>query len=449
MISATACRRRLHILYLLNDLLHHIKYHSHDSSQFPTFNGAIQPFVVDLIQLAAIENRPKVRTRIDDLLQIWHREAYFNKEYVDKLRETVSNSAISATENPLLIQAALAGQITDAKEQPYVMPRTHGDPSMPYHDLPAGNIMPHIMPNRTVPIRPDDVRALQFVAGPADENLVIAVKDFMTAVEEIDNGALDVQSVEGIVDDIDELGQRSLRDETGELVAGRTYYGWSREFCDKMKSRDEGKDVRTGRQRSYSSSRSRSRSPRKRRRYSHSTSNRSASSSRSSSRERQPYSNFRNSRQGNSPSERGRQKNRSRTRPSAYSPSFQPIVDKTDAPTSAGSVPSYQMPSQDPRPPYTIPQGVASPSSVSYANTGFGPHGFPPPPMGLGGLPIPPPPANYSGPWPPPPPPLPSGMVFGSAPGTEQNQVPQGYLRQLSHQAGQQHRGGSGSDRWR
>jgi CID domain len=447
--AAAACRRRLHVLYLLNDLLHHTKYHTPNSSQFSTFGGAIQPFLVDLVQLAAIENRPKIRTRINNLLQIWQDEAYFSKDYVDKLREAATNSAMDGVDG-LLSNGGSTGKVSDAKQQPYVMPPSHGDPSTPYHDLPAGNIMPHIMPNRSVPIRPEDVRALQFVAGPADEALVIAVKDFMKAVAEIDTGAVDFGHDEGTVEDIDDLGQDLLRDETGELVAGRTYYGWSRDFCDKMKSRGEGKGPRSGRERSHSSSRSQSRSPRKRRRYSNSVSSSSSSYSRSPSRSRLSYNKFRDGRREYSPSDRGRHENRSRTRTRSYSPSLQPTLAQPDAPAPAAHVQSYQMPFQEPRPPgYPNPQAIPPPPSMLPPNMSFSQHGFPPPPIAPGGLPIPPPPpANYSGPWPPPPPPLSSAMGFNSAPGMQPHHASQGFPKASPYQGGQQQYGRSGSNRW-
>jgi CID domain len=448
--SARVSRRRLHLLYLLNDLLHHTKYHTPSSSQFPTFSSSIQPFLADLIELASFENRPRTRVRIEDLLKLWAEEGYFRTDYVDKLREAARNNTSASVKGLPLERSGSTNRTSDSKEQPYVMPASHGDPSTPYHDLPAGNMMPHIMPNRSVPIRPQEIRALQFAAGPADESLVVAVKDFMTAVAEIDSGGMDVREDEGIIEDIDELGQHSIRDETGELVSGRTYYGWSHDFCDKMKSRGQRKDIRSGRERSYSSSRSRSRSPRKRRRYTNSPSSRSTSYSRSRSRDRGSHK-FRNGGLEYSRSDRGRREMRSSSRSPSYSPSFQPAPTRSDPELPAGNAPLNHMSSQDPRRQgYPIPQNIPPPPSISPPGTAFNPHAFPPPPMGPGGLPIPPPPPpNYSGPWPPPPPPLGPNMAFNSTPGTQSYQSPQGFSRPPPpQQGGQQHYGGSGSGRW-
>lgn len=444
-VPATDCRRRLHLLYLLNDLLHHTKCHTQNSSLFSTFSDAIQPFVVDLFQLAAIEDRPKIRKRIDSLLQIWQAETYFGKDHLDKIREAVTNSMMARADGLSLNRADLPGKISDAKEQPYVMPPSHGDPSTPYHDLPAGNLMPHIMPNRSVPIRTDDVRALQFVAGPADETLVIALKDFMTAAAGIDNEAVNIRDDHFTIEDIDDLGQHLLRDEAGQFVTGRTYYGWSGDFCEKMKGRGDEKGARAGRGRSHSSSRSRSRSPRKRRRYSSSISRRSTSYSRSPSRDAMPFNSFRN---GRSPSSRESRKNRSRTRSRSYSPSLEPRLASTKAPPAANAL-SYQTPSQNLRPPvYPTPQAIPSPPSTFLPNMAFNQLPFQPPPMGPGGLPVPPPPpANYSGPWPPPPPPLPPGMAFSSGPSMQPYHAHPGFPKSPPYQGVQQHHGAPGSNR--
>jgi CID domain len=450
--SASAHRKPLHILYLLNDVIHHTKYHSPDSSQFPTFTPSIQPFLVDFIHLAATENRPRTHSRIDHLLQIWQEEAYFSKEYVEKLRHAASNGAADTASGVLLNRAATSGHIADAKEQPYVMPASHGDPSTPYHDLPAGNIMPHIMPNRSVPIRPDDIRALQFISGPADESLVTAVKDFMTAVGEIDGDSNYVRDGEGAVDDIDELGQTLLRDETGDVVAGRTYYGWSHQFCERMKTREERHNTRTGRERSYSSSMSRSRSPRKRRRYSNSASSRSASYSRSRSSNRPAYNDSRNGRREQSPSGGRYRDHGSRSRSHSYSPSFQPAWTRSEGQPTAKKPLSSQTPSQNSRPlSHPITEAIPPPPpSIFPLNPTFNQYGFPPPLIGAGNVlipPPPPPPANYSGPWPPPPPPPPSSMTFDVHGRVQPQQASQGFVRPWPDQGRGQHHGRSGSNR--
>lgn len=418
----SAKRKRLHLLYVLHDVLHHTKYHAPDSTSFSTFSSGSQGSLVDLIGLAASSDNKKIQARLADLLRIWEEDAFYSLDYVRKLREAVAHAAV---EEPSRSEGAQNGSVqasdgvTGGKERPFLMPATHGDPSTPYYDLPAGNMMPHIVPNSSNLIKPELVKPLRFLAGPADENLVSAVKDFFKEVDRIYKPEI-AERDEGTVTDVDELGQTVIRDEiTGEVSGGDSYYGWSQAFCEKMRRRDGDTQ---GKARARSDSSSRSRSPRKRRRYSESPSSRSRSYSRSRSRSsRRPRYRNGHSNESRSPRDRSRRRglsysrSRSRSRSHSYSPKPASTLRQPPPPPPA-PVPAL---GQSPPPPPPIPYG-ASP----------GHHTFPPPPaVGSGrGMPVPPPrPPNYNGPWPPPPPPPPpvgmnmnfnsqSGFQYGASP---------------------------------
>ncbi|KAL3462571.1 hypothetical protein BJX64DRAFT_258964 [Aspergillus heterothallicus] len=364
----SAKRKRLHILYLLNDLFHHTKYHSSSSAAFSSLSGSLQPHIVDIISYAAsydTEKNPKLHKRLAELLDIWQEHAYFSSDYVGKLREVVSNSAVSGPVRTSAIPGAEAGEPERKapRDAPFVMPATHGDPSTPYYDLPAGNLIPHIVPNSTIPLRPDMIKPLQFLAGPADEKLVTALKAFFKDVDRI-YGPGELDPKDGEIVDIDELGQTVIRDAaTGDILEGDTYYGWSREFCQQLKKRNAVDSPSPRR------SESRSRSPPKRRRYSDSSNDsryRSLSRSRTPPRRDRP-------RDSRSPS-LSRVHRISPSRERSYSP----------PPPPPSAQPQHQPSNFYPPPqmPFPVPPGG---------------NGFPPPP---------PPPPNYQGQWPPPPPPM-------------------------------------------
>ncbi|KAH8702148.1 hypothetical protein BGW36DRAFT_356284 [Talaromyces proteolyticus] len=374
-------RSRLHILYLLNDIFHHTKYHTNNGpGAFVAFSGALQPHVLELLGFAASYDRnknPKHHRRLDQLLDIWSNHGYYSADYIDKLREAVKNSesidAIKASVGLLdgVVDVQSKGPRRDA---PYMMPATHGDPSLPYYDLPAGNFVPHIIPDSTAPIRPDMVKPLQFMAGPADKKLVDALQTFFNDVDRI-YGVSGFESSENTVIDVDELGQPVLRNERGDIMAGDTYYGWSRDFCVQMKKR-----------KAKGSSRSRSRN--RRSRYSDSNSSDydriSRSRSRSNSRDRRRYSRSQSRSRANS---HGQPSRRSRSRSESYSP-------KPATPPSSFPNPHQGYQQQPPQPPYSFNHGS----------------GFPPPYNG--NIP-PPPPHNFTDHrpqqgFPPPPPPIPS-----------------------------------------
>ncbi|KAL2811334.1 hypothetical protein BJX63DRAFT_399350 [Aspergillus granulosus] len=382
--GTSAKRKRLHILYLLNDLFHHTKYHSSSSAAFPSLSGSLQPHIVDILSHAASydrEKNPKLHRRLAELLDIWQEHGYFSSDYVGKLREVVANSAVSG----LVRTSAAPGVETGQSERkaprdaPFVMPSTHGDPSTPYYDLPAGNLIPHIIPNSTIPLRPDMIKPLQFLAGPADEKLVTALKVFFKDVDRI-YGAGELEQRDGAGVDVDELGQTVIRDSaTGEIIEGETYYGWSREFCQQMKKRNAGS-------RSPRRSESRSRSPPKRRQYSDSS---DGSRYRRSSRSRTPPRRDRRY-DSRSPSRR-RSYTRSPSREQSYSPPPPPPAQHRQPPPQPQHAPPPPEHNSYSAAPAYLPQAPQMP--------------FPVPPGG-NGLPPPPPPPNYQGPWPPPPPPM-------------------------------------------
>lgn len=399
-------RRQLHILYLLNDLLHHTKFHIVSPSAYSMLTGNVQSYLVDLFGAASaysLDVYVKQHKCITDLLDIWEGKGYYQPSYIQKLRDTVSNASrlgsVNTDEGIKLSEEIFS---EEKKDPPYVLPPSHGDPLTPFYDLPAGNMMPHIVPNSARAINPQLVKSLQFTAGPADETLVIAVKNFLKSA-----GSLDAHGFEDREDemDFDELGQSVLGDEiTGNVSEGEGYYGWSRAFCEKMKKRgvglgDNGKI--TGRAGSID----RSSSPRKRRRYSDSGSSRNRDRTMDSSRSSSSSSNQGpRRRNGQRSSSRTRDLSReqrrylslgsrSRSRSRSYSPPQTVSAFQRPSP-SVNPQPMQQTQAQGPSPPPSIP--FPHPFSKGF-------------PLGPGGVPIPPPPPpNYHGPWPPPPPPMPN-----------------------------------------
>lgn len=253
----------------------------------------------------------------------------------------------------------------------------HGDASTPWYDLPAGNLMPHIVPNSTRPINPDMVKPLQLVAGPADEKLVLAVKALLEDVQSIFGVETDQDEKAPV--DIDKLGQPILLDEiTGDVIEGEGYYGWSRSFCERMKKRKNGGNS-SAKDRARGRSKSRSSSPGVgKRRYS--DSDNSSREGYRSTRRRRSYSSSRSPSPNNA---RGIGRSYSRSPRRSGSP-------KKQLNSSQHNGPPPPQPGYPPHP--TIPP-MPFPQS-------FNPN-FPPPP--------PPPPFNGQnqqyGAWPPPPPP--------------------------------------------
>jgi hypothetical protein len=364
-------RRALHAIYLLHDLLHHAKYHTRDVQQHTTLVQASQNRLYELFHTAATGGKARINQRLQKLLELWEIESYFSPQQLSVLRDATSD-------NPTQLKPD-GGTSSEQKtaEVPYIMPAMHGDPSLPYHELPTGNYIPHIIPKKAIAMRPEDIRPLQFRPGPADESLINAVKDFLRDVDMMDNQYQRLEE-DGIAAEIDDLGQLSWRNEVGDLV-GDTYYGWSRQFCEKMQAKRKPADKMDGgrgRSSSFDSRSSRSQSPRKRRRLSNSS--RGSSPDQSLHR---PYDQDRSK----------QQTSRSRS----VSPAL--FISMSDVPRNDRDARTHQSITLVPP-----PASIAPPDHTM--------HYLPPPPFGPNGFPLPPPrPPNWNGPWPPPPPPPPPG----------------------------------------
>lgn len=425
-------KKRLHILYLISDLLHHTKYHIQNSSAFPTLAENIWTHLAELFRIACSYDASRSRSqnrKIENLLSIWTVHGYYDDSSIQKLRDVIAKStngdAMVADESSKTLNGTSASTLDDEKSDVRCfMPATHGDSSTPYYDLPVGNMMPHIFPNSTTPINPQLLKPLQFGKASANDDLLMAVRKFMKDI------SMNVGSAnhDNMCIDINDLGQPTFRDgTTGDSIEADGYYGWSRDFCEKMRLRQNGRR-RYAKESRANKATERSWSPRKRPRYNRSESSDGSDRSRSSS----PASYRGPLRRGMSPRREARHRSYSRGRSSPghiQSSTSRPHSrsDSRTRPRSATRSNSYSPP-----PPHHPPNSQQqAPNSMESKHSWEFPSSrsnvLPPPIhqnflLGPGGMPIPPPPPpNFKGIWPPPPPPPPGGL--GQLP---QNFIPSG-----------------------
>ncbi|KAL5350533.1 hypothetical protein ACLOAV_004102 [Pseudogymnoascus australis] len=297
--ETSAKRKRLHILYLISDLIYHTKIRDRNTSVADNF----LPLLANLFSSAAsFKNCLKHLRKVERLLDIWAEKHYYSTSDINKIRqavETAQRSNPTANEPAELDSKAISNVAAKtSKDVPFTMPAMHGDQNLPWYDLPAGNLMQHIIPNSTRPIDPTLVKPMRFVPGQVDEELVASVKAFLEEVETIYDPVACHDENEAPTWDVDEVGRRIFRDDLGDVVAGdEGYYGWSTALCEKMKKRmskhkSEGPPA-TERSRALNRNSSRSRSSSrdshhaKKRRYASSHAS-SRSRSRSTSRSRSP-----------------------------------------------------------------------------------------------------------------------------------------------------------------
>ncbi|KAL9577043.1 MAG: hypothetical protein Q9212_006630 [Teloschistes hypoglaucus] len=206
-------RQQLHILYLVHDLLHHAKFHATNIADSDSPNQGLQPYISQLVSVASAhdaEKYPLHFIKINELLNLWNKGKYFPASYLASLKEASKSTPKATTSSTGNIDDregsnAKIESTESRKDAPYIMPASHGDASDPYYDLPAGNLMPHILPNSSTPIAPRTVKPLQFRAGPANEELANTVKSLLQEAEAVYGVKLPCNGVLGT--DIDQLGQ--------------------------------------------------------------------------------------------------------------------------------------------------------------------------------------------------------------------------------------------------
>uniref|UniRef100_A0A0D2XUG4 Uncharacterized protein n=1 Tax=Fusarium oxysporum (strain Fo5176) TaxID=660025 RepID=A0A0D2XUG4_FUSOF len=134
--------------------------------------------------------------------------------------------ALASGVAPQTAQEAQTSSVTLklAKDAPFALPSFHGDSTVPWYDLPATTWLPHLTPNSTKPMFPDQIRPIQLAAGPADKVLVNAVQDLLGEVERMFSKEQKWNDEPG--NDLNELGERVVLDEiTGEVIAATAEAG--------------------------------------------------------------------------------------------------------------------------------------------------------------------------------------------------------------------------------
>ncbi|KAF2140307.1 uncharacterized protein K452DRAFT_253056, partial [Aplosporella prunicola CBS 121167] len=221
-------RKGIHLLYIVTDLHHHTKNHAAGFSVHSRLVSSLQPHLEDVVRAVAstgFGRNVKLHKSIRDLLALFEKRGFYKAIELGKLHKAVDDAdpTASTTTNDTQVRP---------KDVPYVLPATHGDPSDPWYELPAANMLPHMVPNDRRPIPTRQMKAMRLDGGPADSALINAVKDLISWSEDLYNDD------ENVVADMDMMGQPLVRDEvTGELNVAENYYGWSVEFCERMKKR--------------------------------------------------------------------------------------------------------------------------------------------------------------------------------------------------------------------
>ncbi|GME41867.1 calcium homeostasis endoplasmic reticulum protein [Neofusicoccum parvum] len=208
-------RRLLHLLYLLNDIVHHQRTHDAPVAEL---TKTLEPHLELLFTTALslqMPARPKLRQRVAKLTELYEDSKLYSEGYRKRVRKALQEASVPSAANPEPASST-------SKDAVWALPAFHGDPNDPWYDLPAGALMPHMRPNDPRPVDPYNIKPVDLRNKTVDNGLINAVKDLLGFAADLDN------EDEGIVADIDMMGQPVVQDEaSGELTVTNGYYGWS------------------------------------------------------------------------------------------------------------------------------------------------------------------------------------------------------------------------------
>ncbi|QPC79226.1 hypothetical protein HYE68_009978 [Fusarium pseudograminearum] len=206
-------RRRLHLLYVLNDVFYHIIARNGNIEFAIPWDNVLPSLIASA---SAFDNCPKHKKKLEDLIRLWDEQQYINSKMVTKLEEALASGVAPQTaQEPQVSNVSLKL----AKNAPFTLPSFHGDNSVPWHDLPATTWLPHLTPNSTKPMFPDEIRPIRLAPGPADKVLVNAVQDLLGEVERM--FSKEQKWDDDPTNDLNELGERIILDEiTGDIIGG-------------------------------------------------------------------------------------------------------------------------------------------------------------------------------------------------------------------------------------
>ncbi|PHH87309.1 hypothetical protein CDD83_9036 [Cordyceps sp. RAO-2017] len=172
-------RRRLHVLYVASDVLHHVV----TRQGLRDFSRAWEAHLPAVVAAAStFEKYPRHLAKVRDLIALWEERAYVPPALVTRIREAFTRA--SDKDSGTRIQMS-SEALKLAKEAPFVLPASHGDASAPWSDLPAASWLAHLDPNSAMPMSRSLLRPIQLRPGPAKEALAKLVKATLSDADDL------------------------------------------------------------------------------------------------------------------------------------------------------------------------------------------------------------------------------------------------------------------------
>jgi CID domain len=209
--------KRLHLLFVLNDIAHHLK-HTKKPGTRENFTKAMMTHLPGMFQHIVDSGGrkvPKHAAKLKDLLECWREKELFPSKLISRLGFILDPNDITDDMD-----------IDDEPKDPiWDMPATLGTRSLPWHEQPGGSWFNAIHEDDY--LRPKDLKVANLPKGKVQPDLQAAVETLLSDVKRRHDDTFHFSKPE----------DKAWFDEIGQLAynknQGMTYYGWSRAFVKK------------------------------------------------------------------------------------------------------------------------------------------------------------------------------------------------------------------------
>ncbi|PNY26159.1 Calcium homeostasis endoplasmic reticulum protein [Tolypocladium capitatum] len=222
-------RRRLGVLYVVSDVLHHVVVRQRHGWFAEIWDVHLPSMVVTA---STFEKCPKHLKKVQDLIALWAERGYIPPALILRLRDAFARA--SDRESGTRIQMSDEA-LKLAKEAPYTVPPHHGSSTTIWPKLPPACWLAQLAPNSILPLRRTNLRPVQLSAGPANSTLVDVVKVALSDRDQL----YQKEDLQTKVDsDVNQLGEEKR---PGDMAQGhaddKTYWGWSQPLCGRTSAR--------------------------------------------------------------------------------------------------------------------------------------------------------------------------------------------------------------------
>ena len=272
-------RKQLHLLYLVNELLHHSHGRLHQSV------STLEPQLAHIVSESAAcspQKFEKHHAKLRNLLGIWDGKRYFEASFIEKLSEIPERAntvgSLTLTQSH---QIDSNDKLPALEKHSWYLPSAHGRADMPWEDLPAANFLNEKcfdLLRQKRPIYGRAIKPMQFNNVVPDSELVEAAEALLSDAAAVYDKRSD--TIGGPAMEVDEMGQIFVRNkDNGKAINEMTTYGWPLGRCQhqiRMERKLKRENARRQRK-NQSRSETRSMSPRRTQRRSSDVRSRSAS----------------------------------------------------------------------------------------------------------------------------------------------------------------------------